>query len=188
MRLCVLERQTLRRSHDAVLSRISASLWLMMLQAQRSRRSCWVLSRIGTDPWHLGWDALWRRPSLYWCVRLRRTRSPWGELVYIGETECFERRFSEHVSRILNPSGETQHPFYQLIRRGSSDVSVIRSLLRDWLIFPFEAASVDIGARAAVERQWIDDVGTLNPPRIFRVLELFGLSRVRTSHSVGSIG
>ena len=35
MRLCVLERQTLRRSHDAVLSRISASLWLMMLQAQR---------------------------------------------------------------------------------------------------------------------------------------------------------
>ena len=131
----VLERQTLRRSHDAVLSLILASIWLMLLRAQRSKRSRWILSCIGTDPWRFGWEALWWRPSLYWCVRLRRSRSPWGELVYVGETECFEHKFSEHVSRILNPCGETQHLFYHLARRGSSSASVIRSLLRDWLFF-----------------------------------------------------
>ena len=108
-------------------------------------------------------------------MRLRRACSPWGELVYVGETECFERRFSEHLSRILNPWGETQHLFYQLVRRGSFNVSVIRSLLRDWLFFLSVVAPVDIDARATIERQWIDDVGTLNPPRVYRVLDFFGL-------------
>ena len=45
--------------------------------------------------------------------------------------------------------------------------------------FPIVVGPVDIDARATIERQWIDDVGTLKPPRVYRVLDLFGLSRVR---------
>ena len=111
--------------------RLSGSSWLVYLAALGTRRAAYLLEEVGSDPWLLGWGALWQGPVLYWGTRARMTRIHLGPLIYVGETEDVSRRLTEHMLRVLLPFGHTQQAFYTVMRQDSRDAYVIRSLVCD---------------------------------------------------------
>ena len=149
--------------------RLCGSLFLMYLQSSGTRCAAKLLMHVGFEPWRLGWDRLWSGAGLYWITRARVPRSSVGPLVYVGETMDMRRRCYEHIARILSPFGSTQQPFYSYIRRSSRDPHVIVSFLCEWLFFPVCIASVDKDLRRQSEQCMIPKVGTLNPPRCFKL-------------------
>ena len=111
-----------------------------------------------------------RTSYIYICVRPRACFSSVGPLVRVGETLCFRRRLREHFRRILNPEGGSQLPFYQFLRKGSTDPYSIGVLLSEWLFIPIRYAPACARLRRDLERRMVLDVGTLNPPKIYFLL------------------
>ena len=187
-----------------LLFRLGGSLFLLWL-CTRSSRSSFLLCMFGDDPWRLGWETLWSSPVLYVSVRAHMARSHIGPLVYFGETTFFHRRCCEHVLRLLKPTGSTQQPLYTCIRRDLTQDSDVVSAVCQWLFFPIIAAPLNACARKENERALIHAIGTLNPPRVYAVLDALGkrrsgrhknsrlfdssrpFKRLRSSHRVDSI-
>ena len=104
-----------RWNADRTLLQLAGSLWLMLLRNSRTRRSLRLLSLISPDVYTHGWARLWAQPVIYWIVPFRVIRSSFGPLVYVGESQSFDRRAVEHVTRMCAPHGVTIHPFYKLL-------------------------------------------------------------------------
>ena len=107
---------------------LGGGLRLGPLCSRYSRRDAWLLTVIGNDAWSVGWHRLWHGSSIYWAVRSRMACSRYGPSIYVGESCCTAPRICEHILRILRPQGATQQPFFAVLRRGSMNVSVIRSI------------------------------------------------------------
>ena len=92
--------------------------------------------------------------------------------MYVGETDNPLRRFTDHDRGILALLGVSQQPCYQVIRCFSTDPKQIHACLSDW--FPFSAAtgSSSRQQRRGEERIMIKNVGTLNPPKVLRILSI----------------
>jgi len=160
---------------EELLLRLAGSIWLLRLQASDSVFSRSLLHFIGDGPWQLGWDRLWHAPSIYWCCFFHRTRSPYGPLIYVGETEYMSRRVQEHITRLCAVHGCTQQPFFDVVRTYGKACSQdatrqIKVNICEWLFVPLFAAPSVIDDRKQLERDHIHCVGTLNPPIVYRVL------------------
>ena len=101
---------------------------------------------------------------------MRASSSKWGPLIYVGESDCTIRRCIEHLTRILRPQGVTQQPFFEIVRRGSRSLHVIRQLLCEWLFIPVQCAPLNTKMRKTAEREVIKCIGTLNPPLVYSIL------------------
>ena len=119
------------------------SLWLMLLQSRATRRSLFLPSLIGRASWESGWQALWRSPCLYWVSPFPMRMGKHGPLLYVGETENFSRRFTEHLSRLLDCDGFTQQPFYRYIRASSANQHQLVAELCFLMMIPVKAASAE---------------------------------------------
>lgn len=151
--------------------RLSASLFFGFLMVRPTRCHARLLKLLGCDAWKYGWQHLWHCSAVYCCVRSRVAHAPKvGPLLYIGETNDFSRRSFEHLSRILNPDGSTQQPFFEVLREFKNDRPSVSSFLCEWLFIPFGVAPCSSKDRKAWERELIMDVGSLNPPRVYEVI------------------
>ncbi|CAE8636833.1 unnamed protein product [Polarella glacialis] len=164
--------RTGRAESVEVLMRLAGSVWLQMLYARASRRSAFLLRQVGTDPWEKGWAELWRGPVLYWITHFLPGRYAQGPRIYVGEAVDMPRRASEYIIRILAPHGATQQPFFDIIRGGATDGLHLRANLCEWLLLPLRVAPFCAAARKFEERAWQKVVGSLNPPRIYALLNV----------------
>ena len=170
-----------RSELDELLLRLAGSIWLLRLQASDSSFSRRLLDYIGVSPWQLGWDRLWQAPCIYWCCFLHRTRSPYGPLIYVGETDCMPRRVQEHIIRLCAVNGATQQPFFDVVRNfgrnyTQTPLDVIKMNICEWLFVPLFSAPADPGDRKQLERDHIRSIGTLNPPCVYSVLQFLNKS------------
>ena len=109
-----------------IVQQLSASVWLLKLQAQKTRLSTFLLSASGLEGEEFAWDDLWHSACIYVCVRARPARTSLGPLVYVGETVNMSRRFREHVTRTMACFSVTQQPFYCILCRFSTDDAEIK--------------------------------------------------------------
>lgn len=149
--------------------RTAGSLWLAMLSAKSCRCSNRLLKEIGLHPWENGWDLLWHNSVVYWIVPLIPVRTSLGPLVYVGETDDMQRRCNEHVVRLCAIHGVTQQPFFDFIRGQNTDPQTIKASICEWLFIPIMLVPHE--SRKCTERNVIQRVGTLNPPRIYSLLQ-----------------
>ena len=148
--------------------RVAASVWLTMLASKASRRTRSLLRCIGQHPWEFGWGRLWHNSSLYWIVPFSPIFTSLGALVYVGETDNMHRRAYEHLLRLLAPRGVTQQPFFDIIRGCADTPTSLRASVSEWLFIPVSLVQPDV--RKRLERDMIQRVGSLNPPRVYALL------------------
>ena len=146
---------------------LAGSLWFMFLQSRATRRGLYLLSLIDRAPWESGWQALWRSPCLYWIFPFPLRKGRHGTLLYVGQTEDFSRRFSEHMSRLLDSDGYTQQPFYRYARMRCATNHELVTELCFWMMIPVRPASVHKQCRLIEESQLVKLVGSLNPPLVY---------------------
>ena len=167
---------------QTVLLRVAGSVFLMWLQSRESRRNARLLQHIGCDPWDLGWSRLWTEPCLYICLPVPLRACKHGVVLYVGESVSFQRRFEEHILRLLDPKGQTQQPFYHFVRRGCVSDSQLLAAVSFFMLLPVSAASHDRKNRLEAEVSLTAVLGTLNPPRVY---SLAGMTRRRGSAAFG---
>ena len=91
-------------------------------------------------------------------------------LLYDGETENFSRRFTEHLSRLLDSDGFTQQPFYMYIRAISANQHQLVAELCFLMMIRVKAASAKKQYRLIEESGLVKQVITLNPPKVYSLL------------------
>ena len=165
-----------------MLLRVAGSVFLMWLQSRESRRNARLLQHIGCDPWDLGWTRLWTEPCLYICLPVPLRACKHGVVLYVGESVSFQRRFEEHILRLLDPKGQTQQPFYHFVRRGCVSDSQLLAAVSFFMLLPVSAASHDRKNRLEAEVSLTAVLGTLNPPRVY---SLAGMTGRRSSAAFG---
>ena len=121
---------------------LAGSLWFMFLQSRATRRGLYLLSLIDRALWESGWQALWRSPCLYWIFPFPWRKGRHGSHLYVGQTEDFTRRSSEHMSRLLDSDGYTQQPFYRYARMRCATKHELVTELCLWMMIPVRPASV----------------------------------------------
>ena len=154
-----------------LLLNLAGSLWLMLLQTVPSKRILRLLRLFGTDPWVFGWQRLEQAPCLYVIFPYPVQCSCHGPLFYVGETILFRRRMVEHFLRIIAHDGATQQPFYKVVRRSCSQGPQLLAALSILMMVPVCAASADTGERLLAESALCHSIGTLNPPRVYSLLQ-----------------
>ena len=80
-----------------------------------------------------------------------------------------QRRCNEHVVRLCAIHGVTQQPFFDFIRGQNTDPQTIKASICEWLFIPIMLVPHE--SRKCTERNVIQRVGTLNPPRIYSLLQ-----------------
>ena len=111
-----------------------------------------------------------RSPCLYWVFPFPMTMGKHGPLLYAGETENFSRRFTEHLSRLLDCDGFKQQPFYRYIQASSANQHQLVAELCFLMMIPVKAASAEKQYRLIEESGLVKQVGTLNPPKVYSLL------------------
>ena len=145
--------------------RVVAGVWFIRLAAKSTRRSNMLLRHAGQHPWSHGWDKLWHNSVVYWITPVFPAFTSVGPFIYIGETDDMHRRASEHVLRLLAIRGATQQPFFDVVRDGETSPSRLKQCVATWLIMPVTLVQSEL--RKATERDMIQKLGTLNPPRVY---------------------
>ena len=85
---------------------------------------------------------------------------------------CPRRRTPEHYCRFASrTTGATQQPFYYSIRQSASGDSNILAAAAEWFFLPFCIVPIDLDARKCLEHDHIRVFDTLNPPRVYGVID-----------------
>lgn len=79
------------------------------------------------------------------------------------------------------PSRATQQPSVDVLRNGSCDTGTIRCYLCEWFSIPVQSAPVWARRRKVDGRCIIKQVGTLNPPRVYKAASSLVASLSRTA-------
>ena len=167
--------KTGRAESFETIMRVGASVWLTMLASKASRRTSFLLRCIGRHPWDIGWERLWHNSVLYWIVPVSPIFTSLGALVYVGETDNMHRRAHEHLLRLISPRGVTQQPFFDVIRGCADTPTSLRASVSEWRFSPVSLVKADV--RKRLEREMIQRVGTLNPPRVYALLNFRQLQK-----------